>query len=109
MTVELEERRAVGLPPFGRLAAIILTGPDGAALEAFAQALLAAAPNAEDVKLYGPADAPMALVRGQRRKRILIQAERSVDLPKFLRTWRARVKPPSTIRVTIDVDPYSFL
>ena len=107
--VELAERQAVGLPPFGRLAAVILSGPDGAALETFAQAFAAAAPNGEGVRVYGPADAPLALVRGQRRKRLLVQAERSVDLQAFLGAWRARIKVPSAIRLAVDVDPYSFL
>jgi primosomal protein N' (replication factor Y) len=107
--VELSERRAVGLPPFGRLAALILSGPDAHRLEEFAKAAAAAAPNAEGVNVYGPADAPLALVRGLRRKRFLVRADRSVDLQAFLQTWRSRMSPPSHIRVAIDVDPYSFL
>ncbi len=109
MAIELAEREAVGLPPFGRLAALILSGPDPMALEAFARALAAAAPNGDGVIIYGPADAPLALVRGLRRKRFLVRSERSVDLQSFLAAWRARVKIPSRIRLTIDVDPYSFL
>jgi primosomal protein N' (replication factor Y) len=109
MAAELEERRAVGLPPFGRLAAIILSGPDPVRLDSFAMDFAAAAPNADGVAVYGPADAPLALVRGQRRKRLLARAERSVDLQAFLSVWRSRVKPPAGIRITIDVDPYSFL
>jgi len=57
----------------------------------------------------GPADAPLSLVRGRRRKRFLVRAERSVDLQGFLAAWRARVRAPSSVRVTVDVDPYSFL
>jgi primosomal protein N' (replication factor Y) len=109
LALELAERQAVSLPPFGRLAAIILSGPDATALETFAQAFAAAAPNGEGVSVYGPADAPLALVRGQRRKRLLVQAARSVDLQAFLGAWRNRLKPPSSIRLTVDVDPYSFL
>jgi primosomal protein N' (replication factor Y) len=109
LAAELAERRAVGLPPFGRLAAVILSGPDGPALEEFAQGMAAASPNGENIRVFGPADAPLALVRGRRRKRFLVQAERSVDLQAFLRAWRARIKPPSAIRLTMDVDPYSFL
>jgi primosomal protein N' (replication factor Y) len=109
LAAESEERRAVGLPPFGRLAAVILSGPDGEALETYARALAAATPNAEGLEVYGPADAPLALVRGRRRKRFLVRADRNVDLQAFLTTWRARAKAPGSIRVTIDVDPYSFL
>jgi primosomal protein N' (replication factor Y) len=109
MAVELAERQAVGLPPFGRLAAVILSGPRLEDLDAFAQRFAAASPNGEGVSVYGPADAPLALIRGQRRKRFLVRADRSVDLQAFLGAWLSRVKPPSRIKVAIDIDPYSFL
>ena len=109
VAAEMEARQASGLPPYGRLAAIILSGPDAQALEAFAGSLAAVAPNAQGVEIYGPADAPLALVRGRRRKRFLVKADRTVDLPAFLAAWRARVRVPGSIRMTIDVDPYSFL
>jgi primosomal protein N' (replication factor Y) len=107
--VEMAEREAARLPPFGRLAAIIASGPDAEQLEQYVRALAAATPNTDDVEVYGPADAPLALVRGRRRKRFLVRADRNVDLQAFLATWRARVKVPGSVRVTIDVDPYSFL
>jgi primosomal protein N' (replication factor Y) len=107
--VEMAEREAARLPPFGRLAAIIASGPDGDQLEQYVRALAAATPNTDDVEVYGPADAPLALIRGRRRKRFLVRADRNVDLQAFLATWRARVKVPGSVRVTIDVDPYSFL
>ena len=94
VAVELAERRAAGLPPYGRLAAVIVSGPDAQALDAFVRSLAAAAPNAEGVDVFGPADAPLGLVRGRRRKRFLVRAERSVDLQGFLAAWRARVKGP---------------
>ena len=109
VAVEMAEREAAGLPPFGRLAAVIVSGSDLAILEAYVRALAAAAPNAEGVDVFGPADAPLGLVRGRRRKRFLVRAERSVDLQSFLAAWRARLKPPSSVRLTLDVDPYSFL
>jgi primosomal protein N' (replication factor Y) len=107
--VELAERQAAGLPPFGRLAAVIVSSADPAILETFARDLAAASPNADGVSVFGPADAPLALVRGRRRKRFLVRADRNVDLQGFLAAWRARVKPPGSVRVAIDVDPYSFL
>ena len=109
IAAELEGREAAGLPPFTRLAAIIVSGPDAGLLDSFVQAMARAAPNAEGVTLFGPADAPLSLVRGRRRKRFLVRAERSVDLQGFLGAWRARVKPPGSVRITIDVDPYGFL
>ncbi|MCA3736886.1 MAG: primosomal protein N' [Phenylobacterium sp.] len=105
---ELDERELAGLPPFGRLAAVVVSGRDPAALEAFVREAAAAAPNAEGVEIYGPADAPLALVRGRRRKRFLVRADRQVDLSAYMGAWRARLKPRGSIRVTIDIDPYSF-
>jgi primosomal protein N' (replication factor Y) len=105
----MDLRQVSGLPPFGRLAAVILSGPDGPALEAFAQQMAAAAPNTTGVDIFGPADAPLSLIRGRRRKRFLVRSERSVDLSAYMAAWRARVRPPGAIRVTIDIDPYSFL
>jgi primosomal protein N' (replication factor Y) len=110
VAAEMAERQADGLPPFGRLAAVILSGPDAGALETYARGMAAAAPNAEGVDIYGPADAPLALIRGRRRKRFLVRADRGVDLQALMATWRARSpRPPASVRVTVDIDPYSFL
>lgn len=109
IAVELAERQSAGLPPFGRLAALIIAGRDPRQTDAFAQSVAAAAPNCSGVVVYGPAEAPLSLVRGMRRKRLLVRAERSVNLQAFLGAWLSRVKRPSRIRLSVDVDPYSFL
>jgi primosomal protein N' (replication factor Y) len=109
LAAEMAEREISGLPPFGRLAAVILSAEDPSQLDAFARAMAQAAPNSEGVEVYGPADAPLSLVRGRRRKRFLVRADRGVDLSAYMAAWRARVKPPGAVRVTIDIDPYSFL
>jgi primosomal protein N' (replication factor Y) len=109
LAAEAAEREAQGLPPYGRLAALILSSPDAAKLEEVARALAAAAPNADGVDVYGPADAPLALIRGRRRKRFLVRADRRIDIQAYLLTWRARVRIPASVRLTLDVDPYSFL
>lgn len=106
---ETAEREAAALPPHGRLAALILSGEKFGAVEKAAADLAAAIPNAERLEVYGPADAPLALVRGRRRKRLLVRADRDVDIQAFLRAWLARVKIPSSVRLAVDVDPYSFL
>jgi len=106
---ELAEREIAGLPPYGRLGAVILSGEDGVALEAFARKMAEVAPNADGVIIYGPADAPLSLIRGRRRKRFLVQAGRGVDLSAYMATWRARIRVPGSIRLSIDIDPYSFL
>jgi primosomal protein N' (replication factor Y) len=107
--VEMSERLAAGLPPFTRLAAVIVSSGDFGRLEAFVRQAAAVAPNVDGVDVFGPADPPFALVRGVRRKRFLVRAQRSVDMQAFLAAWRARMKPPGSVRVVIDVDPYSFL
>ncbi|WP_309603882.1 primosomal protein N' [Phenylobacterium sp.] len=109
VAAEMAEREVARLPPFGRLAAVIASGLDPAQLEAFVQGMAQAAPNTPGVAVYGPADAPLGLIRGRRRKRFLVRADRTVDLSAYMAAWRARVKPPATIRVAIDIDPYSFL
>ena len=109
LAAEGEMRELSGLPPYGRLAAVILSSLDGARLEAFARELISVAPMADGVDVYGPADAPLALIRGRRRKRLLVRAERRVNLQAYLGAWRARVKVPNAVRMSVDVDPYSFL
>jgi len=106
---EMAEREAASLPPYGRLAALILSGENPQAVEKLARDLAENIPNAERLEVYGPADAPLALVRGRRRKRLLVRADRDVDLQGFLRVWLSRVKVPGSVRLNVDVDPYSFL
>jgi primosomal protein N' (replication factor Y) len=109
LEAELAGREDARLPPFGRLVALILSSENPAALESTAKALAAAVPNAQGVEVYGPADAPLALIRGRRRKRFLVRADRTVDVQAFTSAWLGRVKAPASVRVAVDVDPYSFL
>jgi primosomal protein N' (replication factor Y) len=101
-------REAANAPPFGRLAAIIVSGYDGEAVRAVARELAQAAPPAKDVKVWGPTPAFYALLRGQTRERLLVQAARGVDMQAYMRAWLERVKAPAAVRVTVDVDPVSF-
>ncbi|MBV9548686.1 MAG: primosomal protein N' [Alphaproteobacteria bacterium] len=101
-------REAAAAPPFGRLAAVIVSGYDGEAVREVARALAKAAPAAKDVKVWGPTPAFYALLRGQTRERLLVQAGRGVDVQAYMRAWLASVKVPSAVRVTVDVDPVSF-
>lgn len=109
MAREADERRAAGMPPFGRLAGIILSGPDLAAVTAAGRRLAAAAPRAEGVEVYGPAPAPLARLRGQHRHRLLVKTVRDLRIQAYLRAWLAPQKLPGSVRVKVDIDPYSFL
>ncbi|MCX7282035.1 MAG: primosomal protein N', partial [Alphaproteobacteria bacterium] len=98
-------REASASPPFGRLAALVISGYDGDAVRDIARQLGKAAPNASDVKVWGPTPAFYALLRGQTRERLLLQAGRGVDVQAFLKAWLASVKTPAAVRVAVDVDP----
>ena len=101
-------RERAHAPPFGRLAALILSGLDGDQVREAGRALAKAAPPAKGVKVWGPTPAFYHLLRGQTRERLLVQAERNVDLQAYLRAWLAGVKLSARVRVAVDVDPVSF-
>ncbi len=102
-------REAAGLPPYGRLAAIIVSGGEASETERFAKAIARQAPLADGVTVLGPAPAPIHLVRGRHRWRFLVKAGREVNIQNFLRQWLKDVKPKGSLHLAVDVDPYSFL
>ena len=108
--VEAAQREAAMMPPFGRLAAIIVSGPSREVAEALGKALARAAPKVEGVRVLGPAEAPLAMVRGRHRMRLLAQSPRGFDLPAYMRAWMAAAPPARNgARVAVDVDPQSFV
>jgi primosomal protein N' (replication factor Y) len=107
---EIDLREASHYPPFGRLAALVVSGDDKHATQAHARRLAQAAPRADAVRILGPAEAPLALIRGRYRFRLLVKSPRNFDLSAYLREWTAAApKPKGKIRLEIDVDPQSFL
>ncbi len=107
---EIEARRAAGMPPFARLAALIVSGPNRATAHGHATALRRSAPADADVLVLGPAEAPIAVLRGQHRFRLLARAPRGRNLQDYLRTWLAAAPPArGALRVTVDIDPQSFM
>lgn len=106
---EKQIRENTTLPPYGRLAAIIMSGPDGAETERFARNIANAAPLAEGITVLGPAPAPIAMVRGRHRWRLLVKASRDVNIQSFLREWLKDVKSKGALKLNVDVDPYNFL
>ncbi len=123
---EIAQRERAGLPPFGRLAALIISGKDRASTEMHARAIVRAAhalppsdrwqlsraghiPEEGDAVILGPAEAPIAVVRGRHRFRLLVKAPRQADLQGFLRAVLAAGPPErGGVRVQVDVDPMSF-
>lgn len=107
---EILAREAGGMPPFGRLAALIVSAGEQQAAMGFARTLLSAAPMAEGVRLFGPADAPISMIRGRHRIRLLAQSGRDFDLSGYVRFWLASAeRPRGDIKVQIDIDPMSFM
>ena len=106
---ETEARREAAMPPFGRLAAIIVSSEDKAEAEAVARRIGAAAPRIDDMAVFGPAPAPLAMLRGRHRQRLLVHAARALDVQQVIRDWLGGVDWPAKVRVAVDVDPYSFV
>ena len=106
---ETEARQEAAMPPFGRLAAIIVSAEDAGNAEAIAQRISRAAPEVEGMAVFGPAPAPLAMLRGRHRQRLLVHARRSLDVQDVIRDWLAGVEWSAKVRVSVDVDPYSFL
>ncbi|HJQ58227.1 MAG TPA: primosomal protein N', partial [Vineibacter sp.] len=109
VAAEMAARESAGWPPFGRLAALIVSGPDEAATDAVARALARAAPSMAGVKVLGPAPAPLSLLRGRFRRRLLLRGAREVRVQDVLADWLAQVDVPTAVRVQVDIDPYSFM
>ena len=109
LNTEKAIRENAGLPPHGRLAALVISGIDAAETERFARAIANNAPRAEGITVLGPAPAPISMVRGRTRWRLLIKAKRDVNIQGFLREWLRDVKPKGSLALDVDVDPYNFL
>ena len=108
-SAEIEVREKTGYPPFGRLASLLVSGADKHATEAHARKIAAVAPLHDDVRVLGPAEAPLAVVRGRHRFRLLVKSPRGFDLSAYLREWMAEVpKSKGTLKLEVDVDPQSF-
>ncbi len=109
LAVEAAEREGAHMPPFARLAGVIVSARDERlALEA-AKALGRCAPQGETIQTFGPAPAPLSRLRGRYRFRLLVRAGKQVDIQAAVRSWIAGVKVPSTVKVQIDIDPQSFM
>jgi primosomal protein N' (replication factor Y) len=107
---EIRQRQSAMLPPFGRLAALVISAKAKDQAEDFARAVVRAAPLARSIEILGPAEAPLAVIRGRHRWRVLVKAPRETDLQAYLRLWLAGAPvPKGDLRLTVDIDPYNFL
>ncbi len=107
---EIRQRQAGLLPPYGRLVALIVSAKDAALARSYAQAIARRAPPADRITVLGPSEAPIAVVRGRHRWRLLVRAPREIDVQAYLRAWLALMpEAKGDLRLQVDVDPYSFL
>ena len=106
---ELSSRKNANMPPFGRLAAIILSSKYERKLDGFASELLRVAPLFKNVKIFGPAPAPLYFLRGKYRRRFLIKSDKTVNIQDVLLNWTNKIKTPHNVKLTIDIDPFSFM
>ena len=106
---ELISRKNANMPPYGRLAAIILSSKFESNLDSFASDISRLAPSFKNVKIFGPAPAPMYFLRGKYRRRFLIKSDKTVNIQKVLIDWTKKINKPSSINLTIDIDPFSFM
>lgn len=109
MALEEQARAQAGMPPYTRLAGLILSGPDLGRVQGAGRDLAQAAPRAPGVDVWGPAPAPIARLRGQHRLRFLVRADKRANVQRLIRTWLAQVKLPPKVVVRVDIDPMTFL
>ena len=106
---EKRGRRGAGMPPFGKLAAVILSAKDPRIVDDLASVIAASAPYSSGVQILGPAIAPIAILRGRHRRRFLVKCSKNINIQKILKSWLRNIKVPSNAKVDIDIDPYNFM
>jgi primosomal protein N' (replication factor Y) (superfamily II helicase) len=107
---EIEGRERTLYPPFGRLASLIISAGDRPTAEGFARRLASSVPHDEHVQVLGPAEAPLAVIKGRYRFRLLLKSARGFDLSSYLRQWLAAgPKTKGNLKLEVDIDPQSFL
>ncbi|MBT6824634.1 MAG: primosomal protein N', partial [Rhodospirillales bacterium] len=109
IATETHARETMHMPPFGRLAALIVSGKDENSVERAATALGRAAPHGDGIQVFGPAPAPISMLRGKHRRRLLLKTRKDIAVQPLLKRWIKFANVPRKVRVQIDIDPYSFM
>ncbi len=105
---ELNSRRRNTMPPYGKLASIIISSEVELEAKKCAQKLSFIAPKSREISVFGPSPAPLKLLRGQFRYRLLIKAKKNTNIQKYITNWISAYPKTSNIKIQIDIDPYSF-
>jgi primosomal protein N' (replication factor Y) len=106
---EANARKLHNMPPYGRLAALIVSGRNERAVDDAANALGRSAPRREGLSVLGPAPAPISVIRGRHRRRLLVRARKDINIQDILRRWVFSLKVKGGVRISVDIDPYSFM
>ncbi len=107
---EIAAREGAGYPPFGRLAALVVSASTIPQAMDYARTFAKFAPKAEIIRVLGPAEAPLSVIRGRYRVRLLVKATKEADIQAYLRQWLSKAPPPKgSVRLMVDVDPYNFM
>lgn len=107
--IEKKSRRLLKMPPYGKLAALIISSTNQQMAETTAYYLGKCAPNTELIQTLGPAPAPMSLLRGRYRYRLLLKTAKNINIQEVIKKWLDMIKIKSNVRVDIDINPYSFM
>jgi primosomal protein N' (replication factor Y) len=107
--IEKSSRLLLKMPPYGKLAAIIVSSTNNELAETTAYMLGKCAPRTDNIQTFGPAPAPLNLLRGRYRYRLLLKTDKNVNIQKIVKIWTSMVKIKSNVRVDIDINPYSFM
>lgn len=106
---EIASRKRTNMPPYSRLAAIIVSGRNERETANIAKSLVKSAPFTADIQILGPVPAPLYLLRGNFRQRLLVRCPRNINLQKWLKTLINNIAVPSSVKIKVDIDPYSFM
>ena len=109
LELEKQTRQLLKMPPFGRLAALIVSGPKRDIVERTAVSLGQTAPNNDYISTLGPAQAPIYMLRGKYRYRLLLKTAKNIKIQAVLQEWLNKINCPSSVRIEVDIDPYSFM
>lgn len=109
LKLEKKTRQILKMPPYGKLAAVIVSGPNRDAAEKVAVLLGQTAPNTDYISTLGPAPAPIYMLRNKYRYRLLLKTAKNIKIQELVRVWMSKVQCPSNVRIEVDIDPYSFM
>ncbi len=109
LSLEKKSRKMLKMPPYGKLAAVIVSGTNREQTEKTAILLGHMSPAGEAVCVLGPAQAPIYMLRNKYRYRLLLKTAKNIKIQEVLKQWLSKVNIPNSVRVEADIDPYSFM